>query len=84
MTRARAPIDATRAWEAAETLEAILGPGVDLVHTKRLGWILRASGIHGRDANGPRDGWKEVDSAPDGQLGALLIRHQRRVRGEHV
>jgi hypothetical protein len=29
------PIDATRVWEAAETLEAILGPGVDLVHTKR-------------------------------------------------
>jgi hypothetical protein len=83
MTRARAPIDATRAWEAAETLEAILGPGVDLVHTKRLGWILRAWDSW-EGPNGPRDGWKEVDSAPDGQLGALLIRHQRRVRGEHV
>jgi hypothetical protein len=83
MTRARAPIDATRAWEAAETLEAILGPGVDLVHSKRLGWILRQWDSWD-GANGPRDGWKEVDSAPDGQLGALLIRHQRRVRGEHV
>lgn len=80
-TKQRAPIDATRVWEAAETLEVILGPGVDLVHTKRMGWLLRTWDSWA-GTNGPRDGWREVDSAPDGQLGALLIRHQHRVRGQ--
>lgn len=55
-TKQRAPIDATRAWEAAETLEAIVGPGVDLVHTKRMGWgqsITEICEVWSIDAEGP-------------------------------
>jgi hypothetical protein len=83
MPRGRLPaIDATRTHDVAEGLEEILGPGYDLVHTKRLGWMLRKWDTWVRADGLPRDGWREVDSAPEGQLGALLMRHQRRERGQ--
>lgn len=75
-------IDATRNWETAEYLEQILGPGFELMHTKRMGWLLRQLGdrvdIHGQLGMG----YREVDSAPDGHLGALLLRHQERQRSK--
>lgn len=77
-TRTRAaPIDATRAWDAAGVLETMLEPGIELVHTKRMGWLLRRLDWVGPDTR-PRMSWVEIDSAPDGQLGALLLRHQER------
>jgi hypothetical protein len=75
----RAPVDATRTWEAAEALERILEPGIELVHTKRLGWLLRRLDWVGSEGR-PHMGWVEIDSAPNGQLGALLMRHQERTR----
>jgi hypothetical protein len=47
------------------------------MHTQRIGWMLRRY-----ETNRVRVGLAEVDSAPEGSLGALLVRHQRRVRGE--
>jgi hypothetical protein len=62
---------------AEAELEQIIGPGYELMHTQRIGWMLRRY-----ETNRARVGLAEVDSAPDGSLGALLVRHQRRVRGE--
>jgi hypothetical protein len=73
-------IDATRTHEIAADLEQIFGRGYDLVHTKRMGWMLREWDTWVRADGLPRDGWREIDSAPEGQLGALLIRLQRRSR----
>jgi hypothetical protein len=81
VTRTHAPaVDVTRTHEIAAELEQILGRGYDLVHTKRMGWLLRTWDSW-EGPSGPRDGWREIDAAPDGQLGALLVRLQRRVRG---
>lgn len=78
MPRTRLPaVDVTRTHEIAAELEQIVGPGYDLVHTRRLGWLLRVY-----EPNRERVVLVEVDSAPEGSLGALLVRHQRRVRGE--
>jgi hypothetical protein len=78
MKRTRIPaVDVTRTHEIAAELEQILGPGFDLVHTHRLGWLLRRY-----EPNRERVGLVEVDSAPEGSLGALLVRHQQRVWGE--
>lgn len=79
--RGRRPlVDATRIWEAAEIVEAVLGPRLDLVHSARMGWLLRAWNSDLDHAGLPRMHWTEVDSAPEGQLGALLLRHQERMR----
>jgi hypothetical protein len=78
MKRTRFPaVDVTRTHEIAAELEQILGPGYELMHTQRIGWMLRRY-----ETNRARVGLAEVDSAPEGSLGALLVRHQRRVRGE--
>jgi hypothetical protein len=78
MKRTRLPaVDVTRTHEIAAELEQIIGPGYELMHTQRIGWMLRRY-----ETNRARVGLAEVDSAPEGSLGALLVRHQRRVRGE--
>jgi hypothetical protein len=78
MPRTRLPaVDVTRTHEIGAELEQILGPGYELMHTQRIGWMLRRY-----ETNRARVGLAEVDSAPEGSLGALLVRHQRRVRGE--
>ncbi len=77
--RGRPPtIDATRLWHAAETLEHIVGPGFQLFHTRRLGWLLRRMDSWPMPDGGSRLVFVDVDEAPDGQLGALLVRHQLR------
>jgi hypothetical protein len=70
-------VDATLTHDAAAWLEAYLGPGVELVHTRRMGWMLREWATYTNYLGQPADGWREVDSAPEGQLAALLLRHQR-------
>lgn len=65
-------------WEAAEIIESAVGQGFNLAHTHRMGWLLRRWDSWIDRFDQPRDGWVEVDSAPDGQLGALLLRHQQR------
>lgn len=77
MPRGRLPaVDVTRTHEIAADLEQILRPGDQLVRTRRDGWLIR------RYAVGVRIKFEVIDEAPEGQLGALLVRHQRRVRGE--
>jgi hypothetical protein len=76
-----AATDVTRTWEVAAELERILGRGYHLSHTHRMGWLLRQFDSKlGQDGE-PRMGWTEVDQAPEGQLGALLVRHQEQRRG---
>jgi hypothetical protein len=70
-------VDVTRTHDIAADLEQMLGPGFELVHTRRMGWMIRTY-----DRTRERVVLVEVDSAPEGSLGALLVRHQRRVRGE--
>jgi hypothetical protein len=71
-------IDATRTWEIATELERILGPGYHLAHTHRMGWLLRRLESSPEPSGKSRMKYVDVDSAPDGQLGALLLRHQER------
>jgi hypothetical protein len=73
-------MDAPRVWEAAAVLETIVGPGFHLAHTHRMGWLLRQLESWPDWRNGRSWRWVDVDSAPEGQLGALLIRHQERER----
>jgi hypothetical protein len=61
-------------------MEQVIGPGYQLFHTRRIGWMLRQLELW-PDAHAPggsRWVFVDVDDAPDGQLGALLIRHQER------
>jgi hypothetical protein len=78
MKRTRLPaVDVTRTHEIAAELEQILRPGFDqLVRTRRDGWVIRKYAV------GERIKFEVIDSAPEGSLGALLVRHQRRVRGK--
>lgn len=74
-------VDDTTMWDAAMILERVLGSGFHLSHTHHMGWLLRHLESWPQPDGIPRSVYVDVDSAPDGQLGALLIRHQRRVRG---
>lgn len=77
MKRTRIPaVDVTRTHEIGAELEQILRPGDQLVRTRRDGWVIRKYAV------GERIKFEVIDSAPEGSLGALLVRHQRRVRGE--
>lgn len=73
-------IDATRAWEAADIIEQMVGAGFHLAHTHRMGWLLRQLESWPDWRTGRSWNWVDVDSAPEGQLGALLLRHQDRQR----
>jgi hypothetical protein len=75
-------VDPTHTWEIGNGLEEILGHGFHLAHTHRMGWLLRKLESSPDPTGKPRMKWVDVDSAPDGQLGALLIRHQQRDRQE--
>lgn len=79
--RGRPPaIDASRVWEAAEVFEQIIDSRHELVHTVRMGWLLRRWDSDLDYLGKPCMRWSDLDSAPDGQLGALLLRHQQRQR----
>lgn len=80
--RGRRPaINVTRTWEIAAELEAILGSGFQLFHTRRLGWLLRQMESWPTPDGKSRLVFVDIDEAPDGQLGALLVRHQQRQYG---
>lgn len=80
--RGRKPaIDPKRTQELGDQLEPILGPGWQLIHSHRMGWRLRQWDSWIDREGHPKMAWLDIDEAPDGQLGALLLRHQRRVRG---
>lgn len=78
----RAVIDATRAWEAAEVIETMVGRGYHLSHTYGMGWLLRELEDGTNHLGEQVMRYVEIDSAPEGQLGALLLRHQQRQRGQ--
>jgi hypothetical protein len=76
-----AQIDPELTRLVADGLERILRAGFDLVRTHRSGWSLRQWDTWIDSAGAPRSGWHAVDSAPEGELAALLLRHQRVTRG---
>lgn len=73
-------IDATRTWEIADGLEQLLGRGFHIAHTHRMGWLLRHLESFPEPSGRATMKYVDVDSAPEGQLGALLLRHQERMR----
>lgn len=85
MRRGRPPtIDAARTRALGAALERILDQGYELVHTRQLGWMLRQWDSWEGRMGEPHDGWHEVDCAPEGELGELLLRQERRLRSQRA
>lgn len=78
--RTRPPADPAQVQEAAAVVERIVGRGFQLFHTRRMGWLLRQMEFWPTPSGIDRMTFVDVDQAPEGQLGALLLRHLERQR----